>query len=162
MPTPLPPVDRRSVDAFWRRALGGGAIAEGTPTPTAIGPYGDSVELADELLGLIVGGPKRATAGALADYERARAPLPERGTLSIITDGSGLPRALLRTTDVRVGPFQSVDDEFAWDEGEGDRTRQDWLTQHEQYFRRILLPLGLEFDPQMPVVFVRFEVIHAD
>ena len=130
--------------------------------PDDVGPYGDDVELADELAELIVAGPKRATAGALADYEHAGIPVPQTGTLSIVTDGSGQPRALLRNTDVRVGPFESVEEEFAWDEGEGDRSRQHWLTRHEGYFRRILPLLGLEFSPQMPVVFARFEVVHAE
>jgi uncharacterized protein YhfF len=69
---------------------------------------------------------------------------------------------VLRTTEVRVGPLSSVDDEFAWDEGEGDRTRATWLADHEAYFRRELAGLDLAFDADMPTVFERFEVVYQE
>jgi uncharacterized protein YhfF len=159
MTTPLPPIDTEHVAAFWARALASGVVvARSTAMPTAE-PFGDSVELADELIALIVDGPKRATAGSLAEYELAGDPLPVVGGLSIATDGAGRARALLRTTDVRIGPLSSVDDAFAWDEGEGDRTRAMWLADHTGYFARVLPALGLDFDDEMPTVFERFEVL---
>ena len=51
-------------------------------------------------------------------------------------DGAGTPRCVLRSTDLRLGPLASVDDAFAWDEGEGDRTRAGWLGGHLAYFTR--------------------------
>jgi hypothetical protein len=59
--------DRARVEAFWRRAIASGAIDASTPLPSVVEPFGDSAELADELIALVVDGPKRATAGALAD-----------------------------------------------------------------------------------------------
>jgi uncharacterized protein YhfF len=156
--TPLPPVDHDAATAFWAECIASGAVAPGTSIPGAVECFGDSVELADELLDLVLHGPKRATAAALAEFEQAGEPLPEVGGMWIACDGAGRPRALLRTTDVRVGPLSSVDDAFAWDEGEGDRTRAAWLADHERYFRRALPALGLEFHPDMPTVFERFEV----
>jgi uncharacterized protein YhfF len=67
----------------------------------------------------------------LADFKRYALPSPVPGGLSIATDGRGMARAVLQPTDVRVGPLSSVDDSFAWDEGEGDRTRGSWLSDHE-------------------------------
>lgn len=160
--TPLPPVDTGQVVAFWQRVLATGAVEPGTPVPEVVEPFGDSAELADELLGLVIHGPKRATAGAVADYEREGVPLPRPGRLSIATDGAGCARAVLRTTDVRIGPLSSVDDEFAWDEGEGDRTRAAWLADHERFFRRYLPTIGVEFDPDMATVFERFEVLFSE
>ncbi len=69
---------------------------------------------------------------------------------------------MLRTTEVRVGPLSSVDDAFAWDEGEGDRTRASWFAGHEAFFRRYLPTIGIEFDPQMPTVFERFDVVYTE
>ena len=80
----------------------------------------------------------------------------------MVTDFHGRPRALLRTTDVRVGPLSSVDDAFAWDEGEGDRTRDGWLRDHTGYFERALPPMGLVFAPDMPTVFERFDLAYAE
>ena len=64
--------------------------------------FGDSAEMADELAGLVLHGPKRATAGLLADY--ADEPLPEVGGHSIVLGGDGQPVCVIRTTEVRVLP----------------------------------------------------------
>jgi uncharacterized protein YhfF len=82
--------------------------------------------------------------------------------MSIATDGAGRARAVLRTTEVRIGPLSSVDESFAWDEGEGDRTRDGWLADHEQYFRRYLPTIGVDFNPDMTTVFERFEVLFTE
>jgi hypothetical protein len=38
------------VQAFWSRAMAGGAVAAATPLPSVVEPFGDSQELADELV----------------------------------------------------------------------------------------------------------------
>ena len=88
--------------------------------------------------------------------------MPEVGDLWIAADGSGRPRAVIRTLEVRIGPLSSVDDAFAWDEGEGDRSRSMWLADHEAFFRRQMAGLGLEFDPDMSTIFERFEVVYVE
>ncbi len=157
---PSPAVDHAAVDAYWRRVVADGVVQAGTPFPADVGPFGDSVEMADELVELVIRGTKRATAGALAQYELEDEPIPAPGDLWIVTDGAGAPRALVRTTEVRIGPLDSVDDAFAWDEGEGDRSRAGWLADHEAFFRRLMPTIGKEFTPDMPTVFERFEVDH--
>ena len=160
--TPLPPIDVDQVDEFWTRVVSSGVVDPSAPQPTVVEPFGDSRELADELLALILDGPKRATAAALADFEHDQTALPVAGGMSIATDGQGRARAVLRTTDVRVGPLSSVDDAFAWDEGEGDRTRRMWLADHTEFFERYLPTIGLAFEPNMPTVFERFEVLYSE
>ena len=160
-PTELPAPDPVRISGFWARVRARGLAGPDAPLPPA-DYFGDSVELADELLDLIVDGPKRATAGAYDDYVREGAALPRPGAHSIALDGRGWPVALLRTTDVRIGPLSSVDDQFAWDEGEGDRTRASWLRDHEGFFRRYLPTVGLEFAPDMRTVFERFELVVAE
>jgi uncharacterized protein YhfF len=160
--TPLPPVDRQQVERFWTRVVASGVVPPGTPVPRAVEPFGDSAELADELLHLVLQGPKRATAAALAEYQRTDEPVPSPGDLLIATDGRGRARALLRFTEVRIGPLRSVDDAFAFDEGVGDRTRAMWLQLLEGYFRSYLPTVGLEFAPDMATVFHRFDVLFAE
>jgi uncharacterized protein YhfF len=58
--------------------------------------------------------------------------------------------------------LSSVDDAFAWDEGEGDRTRRTWLADHEEFFERFLPTIGLAFEPDMLTVFERFEVLYSE
>ena len=69
---------------------------------------GRTPEQADALLALVLDGTKTATASALADYEATGEPLPEVGTLGILLDGAGHPRALIETTEVGVVAFGEV------------------------------------------------------
>lgn len=154
-------MDRSAAAAFWQRYLAsvGKEQSEG---PTDVACFGDNVELADELLELVLRGQKRATAGTLAEYEREGVALPEVGDRWIACDGQGRPRAVIETTEVRVGPLSSVDEQFAWDEGEGERTRADWLGSHTVYFTRTHATLGIPFHPEIPVAFERFEVVYQE
>lgn len=157
--TPLGTPSDDDVASFWARYLRTTEGVEMRHRAETVPPawcFGDTVELADELIELVIHGQKRATAGALAEYEASGDAVPAVGDLSIVTDGSMRPRALLKTTDVRIGPLSSVDERFAWDEGEGDRTRDWWLDAHTWYFTRAFARLGQEFHPDVAVVFERF------
>jgi uncharacterized protein YhfF len=160
--TPLPAIDTDHLSRFWERVVASGAVDPRTPRPETVEPFGDSAELADELIELVVHGPKRATASALVDYEREGASPPAPGLMSIATDGAGRARAVLGTTEVRIGPLSSVDDSFAWDEGEGDRGPTEWLVAHHRFFRRYLPTIGVDFEPDMPTVFECFELLFAE
>lgn len=121
--------------------------------------FGDEPELAEKLLGAVLAGDKTATSSALWDYDDEGAPLPMVGELSILLDGDGHPRALIRTTNVETTTFEEVDEDFAAAEGEGDRTLESWREGHEAYFRRNLGE-GHEFTTDMPVVCERFELLY--
>ena len=159
--TPIGTPDPAAVARFWVRFLHASGSDQDQPVPPAW-CFGDSAELADELVELVVHGPKRATAGALRDYEAEGEPVPAVGDRSIVTDGAMRPRAVLEVTDVRIGPLSSVDEAFAWDEGEGDRTRAWWLDAHTWFFTRRYTSLGLDFHPDIPVVFERFDVLYHE
>jgi uncharacterized protein YhfF len=98
--------------------------------------FGDSPEMADRLVKLVTHGPKRATAGLVEDYAIDGEPLPVVGSHWVVTDGRGVPTAILRYTDVRTGRLDSADERFARDEGEGDLTLNSWLTDHRAFFER--------------------------
>jgi uncharacterized protein YhfF len=157
--TPLPAPDRAAATALWddyRAANPDATMASGD---LAVEHFGDSVELADELLALVTHGPKRATAGLVAEFAAAGEPLPRVGSYWAACDGSGVPRVLLRSVELRIGVADSVDDAFAWDEGEGDRTRADWLAMHRRYWRRTAAARGQEWSEDSEVVFERFRVV---
>lgn len=121
--------------------------------------FGDSDELADSLLALVLHGPKRATVDLLSTFEADGEPLPEVGAHSVVCDSRNLAACVLRTTEVVVKPLSEVDDAFAWDEGEGDRTSAWWWAAHERYFTRTLAARGERFRPDLPAVFERFELV---
>ena len=121
--------------------------------------FGDSPALADELLAYVVDGPKRATAGLVAGYAAEGEPLPRIGSHWVACDGSGTPRVVLRCLELRLGPLHSVDEQFAWDEGEGDRTLESWLEGRRRYFARECGRIGIEFSDEVQVCFERFRVV---
>jgi uncharacterized protein YhfF len=159
----------RAIDEFWQVARGrarlstlGGVLGE-TPAASVAPPvwtFGDSPELADELLALVLDGTKTATAELVWSFEAAEEPLPLVGNLSIVLDGSGAPRALLRTTKVDVVPFDQVSEEHARLEGEGDRTLATWRAEHERYWRRTM-PAGRAFAAGVLVVCERFRLLYS-
>lgn len=127
-----------------------------------IEPFGDSDAMADELLDVVLTGTKRATASLLAEYELDGEDVPSAGSHWVVVDGSGADRIVLRTTEVRVGPLDSVDDSFAYDEGEGDRTRDAWLDDHRRYFDRQVQQRGIPASDgidALACVFERFSIV---
>jgi uncharacterized protein YhfF len=143
-------------DAFWqafRRHLGL------DHDNYVVGSFGDSPEMATELADLVIAGIKRATASLARDYGDGREPTPRPGDFVIMLDGKGGPRFIWRTTDVTIKPLSQVDEAFAWDEGEGDRTRDWWLDAHRRYFARQAMREGFEIDDEILTVLERFEVV---
>lgn len=132
----------------------------GELVPPPAWSFGATPELADELLALVLAGRKTATAGALWDYEADEEPLPEVGSLSIILDGAGHPRALIRTSDVRTVPFDEVNEEHAFLEGEDDRTLASWRRIHQWFFTEHASHTR-GFDESMPIVLERFELLYS-
>ena len=116
--------------------------------------------MADGLLELVLEGRKRATAEVVNEFVPPGTPLPRVGGHWIVLDGRGTPRCVLRTVELRVGLLTSVDDAFAWDEGEGDRTREDWLSNHRRFFHRRAAARAVVFDESREqVLFERFELV---
>ena len=66
--TPLGQLDPIEIAEFWQGFLVASGRHLDVRQPDAW-PFGDSVELADKLLALVLQGPKRATAGSVAEYE---------------------------------------------------------------------------------------------
>lgn len=157
---PAAPIDDAQVAAFWQGFLADAGLPAETAFVEAF-QFGFGASMADKLVDLVVHGPKRATAGSVADYEADGDAYPQVGDYWVACGGDGRARAILRTTDVRIGPLSSVDDQFAWDEGEGDRTRADWLRMHTEFFTKSHARIGAEMHPDIPVVFERFEVVYT-
>jgi uncharacterized protein YhfF len=122
--------------------------------------FGDSLQLADELGQLVVSGIKTATSSALWMWEAEKTLLPQPGFLSIILDGRDQPICIIETTEVYVCRFNTVDEEFAHDEGEGDLSLAYWRDVHKSFFSRQLTKIGKEFSEELPLVCERFRVIY--
>lgn len=122
--------------------------------------FGDSPALADALGELVLAGIKTATCTLLAEFEHEAEPLPCPGERAVVTRYDGQPMCIIEMTEVEVLPFKAVTAEFAYAEGEGDRSLEFWLQEHTRCFTRWCAQLGLEFSPEMMVVCERFRRIY--
>ena len=161
------PTQDTRISDFWDAArghLGWGRLDAvlGTSDDDVVAPpvwsFGDDARLADELLELVLSGRKTGTSTALVEIEDEGVPVPAVGDVSIVVDSAGDPRALLRTTQVEVVPFDQVGAEHAAAEGEDDLSLASWRREHEVYWRRVLG--DARFSPDMPVVTERFELVY--
>ncbi len=123
--------------------------------------FGDRPDLARELGDLVRHGMKTASAGLPAAWHAEGDPLPRVGDVEIIIDWSGEPVAVVEVIEVRMLSFDRVDEAFAHDEGEGDRSLAGWRDAHWHYFSRECARLGLQPTSTMPVFCRRFRLLHA-
>jgi uncharacterized protein YhfF len=154
------PRDHR-VEAYWAAFLE--SLPEGArPSPThyqAWG-FGDRPETADSLGALVKARVKTATASLIWAYEAEGEPLPGVGEYSIILDGRENPLCVIQTTEITICPFEEVDAEHAYLEGEGDRTLDFWREVHWRFFARECQALGREPNKAMPVLCERFMLVY--
>lgn len=162
----LAPPDQIAALALWDEYIQthpGLALADEVPVAEH---FGDNSALADALLDLVLSGQKRATATLALEFRLEGQDLPRIGSHWIACDGAGVPRAILRTLELRLGALDSADPDFAWDEGEDDRSLESWLREHTRYWRRICASRDIEWDEGLEIVFERFCVVwppaHAD
>lgn len=148
-----------AIESYWQQYLDTlpTAHAHRSLGYTAWG-FGDTPELRDELGQLVKQGVKTATASLAWEYED-KTVMPAVGEISITLDGQEQPLSIIETTEIRIAPFNEVDAQFAYDEGEGDRTIDYWRNAHQNYFARVCQRIGRVPSETMPVVFERFRVI---
>jgi uncharacterized protein YhfF len=147
------------VQAFWEKFCE--LHPETDPsTPYQVWYFGLTPDTAAELADLVLTGPKRATASLPWEYETQPDEAPVLGGFSVVTDFNGVPKCVVRTTELQVVPFNAVTAEFAFDEGEGDRSLDYWRAVHWDYFSRRAANLGREANNTMPVICERFELLY--
>ena len=133
-----------------------------------IDTFGDSPDLSDQLLQLILAGTKTATCLSLFEWEHENTGPLAAGTLSVILNGAGDPKCVIETTQVTPMAYQDVTAEFARCEGEhhppdlpDEQVLEHWREVHWSYFMRKLPPLGFTPHLSMPVLCERFKVIYT-
>lgn len=120
------------------------SIEFGTPGPSR-----------ETLVGLVLHGRKRATAGLLSEYRAEDEPIEHVGELLAMLDDAGRHVGTLEVTRVEVLRFADVPDEFALAEAEGDLDAADFRASHLAYWT----DLGEVILDDTPVVTVYFELL---
>ena len=105
--------------------------------------FGDSPEMADELLALVLAGKKTATVSVILEDEQA----PSVGDLSLVLDGLSTPACVIKTVHVKL-------------EGE-DENFEQWKSGNIRYWTRDAAKRGYTFTDQTPITFERFEVVEV-
>lgn len=121
--------------------------------------FGDTPELADELVELVLKGQKQATCELKTWFDSRELTLPAIGDKWIIMDGSGTEQCIIETTQVDLCSVRQVDEAFAWDEGEGDRSLAFWKDAHDAYYERQAERDGFVYSDDMTCVCERFKLI---
>lgn len=151
--------DAAKAAAFWAAyAAAHPARVRSCPDYT-VEHFGDSARLADELLHEVTHGGKRATAELADEFAADGDPLPRIGSHWVACDSTGEPRVILRSIEFRLGTFDSVDEAFAWDEGEDDRSLASWRDNHSRYWRRTCARRGAVWSEDDEIVLERFRVV---
>lgn len=124
------------------------------------GSFGDSPKMADDLLDLVMNGPKRATTGLLWEYEHLNEALPSVGDHEIFTDSKANAGCVVEYNRVFTIAFEEVDEAYARAEGEGDLSLDHWRSVHWDFFTKVCNWIGREPSKDMPVVCTVFDVVH--
>ena len=122
--------------------------------------FGNSPELANELLGLVLAGKKFGTSSLPWEFDEQPGMMPTVGAFSVVADFGGRPKCIVRTTRVRVVPYNEVDAEHAFAEGEGDQSLDHWRGVHWDYFNRQCIEEGRQPSETMPVICEEFELLY--
>ena len=156
MSTPPLPGRRDEIEAFWLDYQKACQVSVEGFSATA---YGHTRAVADELAALVAEGHKRAHASLERDFEAEGDPLPRPGEHVVVLDGRGSPRAIVRLTHVERRYFNEIDDEFAIECGEGDRTLAWWLVAYRQEFAERAETQGFQVGERAVLILEYFELV---
>lgn len=117
--------------------------------------------MADTLSQLVQNGTKTATAMLAWEYESMKKELPTVGSISLVLDGNDTPVCIIETTEVERVPIGIVDEQFAREYGEGDRTLAWWQENAATYYGEIAKRLGKLPSKDMQLICERFRVVFA-
>ena len=120
--------------------------------------FGNTKELADSIGALVQSGIKTTTSMLLWELEKGDEKYPFVGEIDVVTGGNGEPLYIIELTDVEVRPFNVIDETFAYDYGEGERTLAWWHTAMWDYYVEECHVLAREPNENMPLACLRFRL----
>ena len=124
--------------------------------------FGTSKESAGIITPLVLSGVKTATGSLLWVYEAEGRDPPKVGEFSIVTDGEKEPVCVIQDTEIRILPYNEVDEGFAWDGGEEDRTLTSWRQMYWDYIVLECSRIQRKPTPKTPLVCERFRVVYKE
>lgn len=102
---------------------------------------------------------KQATSESLWWFQTNNTRLPTVGDLAIVTYWDSQLKAIIKTTGVQIVKFKDVTADFAYTEGEGDRSLAYWEKVHWDHYTEEMRPYSKYPEPEMDIVYEYFETI---
>lgn len=91
------------------------------------------------LLGkLVLEQKKTATSSLQCLYQLENERIPQVGDIGIVLDGKNIPMCAIYNHKVEFRPFCEVNQNVAFQEGEGDLTLANWQSVHQHFFNKQL------------------------
>lgn len=135
------------------------ALSERLYEPFAVGR---TPQAADEGARLYLAGIKTATSSLVWEYEAEGKPLPFVGAISALLDGRGAPVAMVETIETAIRTFDEIDEAFARDYGEWDRTLAGWRKGCWPYYEARCRQLGRKAAGDMPLLCERMRIVYRE
>ena len=149
------------IETFWQGYLSTLSEEDRMNAPTyAVDQFANSPEAATKFGKLVRDGVKTTTSSLVWGLEHLGEPSPKVGNIELIVDGNDEPLCIIELTEVKIKPFNSADEQFAFEYGEGDRTLAFWLSDNWDFHSRWCIEIGREASETMPIVFQRFRVLY--
>jgi uncharacterized protein YhfF len=149
------------VNAFWRSYVERLPESERGREYFEAFQFGAGREMANQLARLVLDGIKTATSDLIWHMDANDKPRWHVGDEHIVLDGAWTPVAVIRTTELEDRRFCDIDDGFAYDYGEGDRTLAWWRKHMFAWYANECREIGIEPTEEMPLQCERFEVVYA-
>ena len=105
-------------------------------------------------------GQKTASCSLKYWYQFDNEPMPEVGHLMVVTDWNSNPICIIEINSVKECKYCDVSEQFAYLEGEGDRSLKWWRKAHWEFFAKECKELSIEPNEDMMLVLEQFHVVH--
>lgn len=111
---------------------------------------------------LVVNKIKTATCSLACWYDEMLEPEAKIGDYWLVTNWYNKPLALVMVTDSYRCLFKNVSHEFAYKEGEGDRSLDYWCKEHKRFFENDAAKIGITFNPDMELSLQEFTMVFSE
>jgi uncharacterized protein YhfF len=153
--------ENSKTENFWKSFLS--TLSEEDPMQTStyvVNQFADTPEAATSVGKLVRDGVKTTTSTLVWGLEHSGEPFPTVGLIELIVDGNGEPLCITELLEVETKPFNAVDEQFAYEYGEGERSLAYWLSDNWDFLSHECLEIGCQPSQTMPVVFQRFRLLY--
>lgn len=119
----------------------------------------DNKKDADECAELVIKKIKQATSPSFWSFSKNNEPLPKIDDLSIVTNWDNKPKAIIKTTKIEIVKFKNITADYAFIEGEGDKSLEYWKKVHWNYYKKEMKEFNEYPNEEMDIVCEYFETI---